>query len=213
MFEKEQEEKTGIITSVNKVAEVDASHIFGSKSYSDNLNAQKENIKTKILNMNNKISTLNTQSSFVEKNIKNKQVFLENMDQGNFTAIRKIENAIVFQMDINSKIHDNIIKYEGLIQSYTKYLLDIENNRLNGYIKIGQLNKESETTNKEFMKMSKEIHKLISGGSGGNAHPSSEEDKNGNLIKNLRGPDAIAAIHDQALQELQGSGYKASLKK
>lgn len=178
-----------------------ASDLFKSKDYNKGMKNAKDAIDKKIINMNNKIATLNMQAEFMEKNIKGKQDFLVSMDQNNLTAIRKIENSIIFNMEINSKIYDNIIKFEQLVQSYTKFLMDIENNKLTAYKTIESLNKEANASNKDFLDIARKIHDKFNeaNGGGSNIGPSGEQISNVDIM-------------NQALNELTGKGYAASLK-
>ena len=155
MFE---DEKENIKKNLKGIDETKASDVFNSKEYNKNLEDIKKNISNKLKNIGNRIVVLNTQVEFVEKAIKSKQNVLERMNPENITGMRKMEQSIIYSIEISGKIHESIIKYENLIQSYTKNLTDIENNKLTAYTKIRTLDKEEIATDKEYVKMMKELH-------------------------------------------------------
>lgn len=155
MFE---EEKESIKKNLKGLDETKATDVFNSKDYNINLENIKKNISNKLKNIGNRIVVLNTQVEFVEKAIKSKQNVLERMNPENITGMRKMEQSIIYSIEISGKIHESIIKYENLIQSYTKNLTDIENNKLSAYTKIRTLDKEEIASDKEYVKMMKELH-------------------------------------------------------
>jgi len=191
MFKKTDKEN-----KENRENQINSKDVFATKEYAQNLNETKKFIKDKSKSINNKLSILNTQAEFVEKVINKKQIYLESIPENNYTAIGKINNSIVFQMDINSKIHDNILKYENLLQGYIKYLMDIENNKLTAYTKIEALKNDETLNNKEYISLMKDVHDMV--------NVSSAKDKN-NKVGNID-------IAENAIQELKLGGYGESFK-
>jgi len=184
MFDKKQEKQD------SKIKQIDSKDVFATKEYATNLDETKKFIKNKTKNINNKLTVLNTQSEFVERVINKKQIYLETIPENNYTAIGKINNSIVFQMDINSKIHDNILKYENLLQGYIKYLMDIENNKLTAYTKIEALKNDETLNNKEYISLMKNVHDMVN-------EINTVDPKDG---KNI-------GIAESAIQELKLGGY------
>ncbi len=187
MFE---EEKESIKKNLKGLDETKATDVFNSKDYNINLENIKKNISNKLKNIGNRIVVLNTQVEFVEKAIKSKQNVLERMNPENITGTRKMEQSIIYSIEISGKIHESIIKYENLIQSYTKNLTDIENNKLSAYTKIRTLDKEEVASDKEYVKMMKELHDNLNH----NNHSSE--------------PGAVSLIHEAA-NSLSIGGYGA----
>lgn len=188
MFE---DEKENIKKNLKGIDETKASDVFNSKDYNKNLEDIKKNISTKLKNIGNRIVILNTQVEFVEKAIKSKQNVLERMNPENITGMRKMEQSIIYSIEISGKIHESIIKYENLIQSYTKNLTDIENNKLTAYTKIRTLDKEEIATDKEYVKMMKELHDSL------------------NHNMNTNGGDFGSGLMHEAVNSLNIGGYGA----
>ena len=161
MFENDRED---IKKQLKGIDDTKATDVFSSKEYKKNLDDIKKNISNKLTNIGNRIVVLNTQVEFVEKAIKNKQNVLDRMNPENITGMRKMEQSIIYSIEISGKIHESIIKYENLIQSYTKNLTDIENNKLSAYTKIRTLDKEEVASDKEYVKMMKELHDNLNHG-------------------------------------------------
>ena len=161
MFESDRED---IKKQLKGIDDTKATDVFSSKEYKKNLDDIKKNISNKLTNIGNRIVVLNTQVEFVEKAIKNKQNVLDRMNPENITGMRKMEQSIIYSIEISGKIHESIIKYENLIQSYTKNLTDIENNKLSAYTKIRTLDKEEIASDKEYVKMMKELHDNLNHG-------------------------------------------------
>ena len=161
MFESDREDIKKQLKGIDDTKAID---VFSSKEYKKNLDDIKKNIGNKLTNIGNRIVVLNTQVEFVEKAIKNKQNVLDRMNPENITGMRKMEQSIIYSIEISGKIHESIIKYENLIQSYTKNLTDIENNKLSAYTKIRTLDKEEIASDKEYVKMMKELHDNLNHG-------------------------------------------------
>lgn len=179
---------------MNDSNQVNKEDLFKSKDYSNNINQIRDDIRKKISGTNNRLAILGTQLQFIEKQITSKQHNIERIPDDNHTARRKLENSVLYNLDLSSRVHENIIKYENLIKDYNKYLIDIENNKLNAYTKIAGLNKDEKGTDKDYQKLMKDIHDQMN---------NQTIDGSGSAdISSSSNPIAMAAMN-----ELQVGGY------
>lgn len=140
---------------------------FNISQYSNNLDDQKQFIKTKIdnteiklKNVDNKQETLNVMITRTALEIK------DNSSQRNFQKRSQLEKVYQLQIESLSFLVEMGMKYEDLIYKYQKMLRDIENDKVTSYAKIKAAeksvqNKEDADTTSDSIKLAKELHEFM----------------------------------------------------
>ena len=108
--------------------------------YDENIEVQKKSINNKINSLEQKLISLQNKESIINSLILKINQELENTDPKHFKAISQIRNVLNRQFETLSLITDMIIKVEDMVQKYRKMLIEIENKKIDNFIK---LNKET----------------------------------------------------------------------
>jgi len=109
------------------------------------MSARQREIEQKISKLEVKLGKHELKEGILDKIIATTYNEMENLKPNEFTRRGQKQTALIKQLEALSILHDTILKYEGMIQSYHKLLMDTENNKLNSFIKIQNLKKEEKT--------------------------------------------------------------------
>ena len=104
--------------------------------YNENINNEKQSIVKKIENLEQKLISLQNKESIINNLITKINFELENTDPKHFKAISQIRTTLNKQFETLSLIVEMIMKIEDMILKYRKMLIDIENNKINNFIKM-----------------------------------------------------------------------------
>jgi len=154
------------------------------ESYEFNIDEQKQEINKKIKNMEQKLISLNNKESIINTLISKINMELENVDPKHFKAISQVRTTLNKQFETLSLIIEMIIKIEDSIQKYRKMLIDIENQKINNFIK---LTSETEETNEDINKVLFQINNQFN------------EMKNTKSIDNPLLTDAIKELQEEGI--------------
>jgi len=149
--------------------------------YQDEIQKQKENIENKIRSLESKLIMLNNKETIINNLINKINLELENTNPNHFKAVAQLRTTLNHQLESLSLIMDMIVKIEDMIQKYRKMLIDIENQKINNYVK---LSKESEEVESDISKILFQINQQF------------------NTLKNTN-PEIL----NEAKQELKELGY------
>jgi len=150
-------------------------------NYQTELQKQKENIENKIKSLESKLIMLNNKETIINNLINKINLELENTNPTHFKAVAQLRTTLNRQLESLSLIMDMIVKIEDMIQKYRKMLIDIENQKMNNYIK---LSKESQEIENDVSKVLLQINQQF------------------NALK-----DSNPAILNEVEQELKELGY------
>ena len=104
--------------------------------YNHNIENEKIQIKKKIENLEQKLISLQNKETIINSLINKINAELENTDPKHFKSISQIRTTLNKQFETLSLIVEMIMKIEDMIQKYRKMLIDIENNKINNFIKL-----------------------------------------------------------------------------
>ena len=104
--------------------------------YTINISNEKEAIIKKIENLEHKLISLQNKETIINNLISKINFELEGTDPKHFKAISQIRTTLNRQFETLSLIIEMIMKIEDMILKYRKMIIDIENNKINNYIKL-----------------------------------------------------------------------------
>ena len=114
------------------------------KEYKIELLNQKEKIEEKIKSLENKLVILNNKESIINDIINKVNLELQNTNPTHFKAVSQLRTTLNRQLETLSLVMDMIVKLEDMIQKYRKMLIDMENQKINNYIKLQKETQEVE---------------------------------------------------------------------
>jgi len=114
------------------------------KEYKNELLNQKEKIEGKIKSLENKLIILNNKESIINDIINKVNFELQNTNPTHFKAVAQLRTTLNRQLETLSIVMDMIVKLEDMIQKYRKMLIDMENQKINNYIKLQKETQEVE---------------------------------------------------------------------
>jgi len=114
------------------------------KEYKIELLNQKEKIEEKIKSLENKLVILNNKESIINDIINKVNLELQNTNPTHFKAVAQLRTTLNRQLETLSLVMDMIVKLEDMIQKYRKMLIDMENQKINNYIKLQKETQEVE---------------------------------------------------------------------
>jgi hypothetical protein len=145
--------------TLNKIND---SEQFDLINYGNNLNKQLNYISVKIKEAEIKITALKTKEKIIDDMIdrSNRLVQQYNEDK-NFKLAGINSSHILTQFETLSQVQEMLIKYEDMIQKYIKMSIDIENHKINAYVKISNTKKEEIKNEEGYEKLMGAMHELV----------------------------------------------------
>jgi hypothetical protein len=129
--------------------------------YRQEMDSNRDKIKAKIKNLEEKINKHEFKEGMLDKIINTTYTELENLKENEFAKRGQKQTVLVKQLEALSILQDTIMKFEDMIQKYRKILLDIENNKLNSYVKVTSLKKEENVADESIGAVLSELQTLI----------------------------------------------------
>ncbi len=144
---------------------------FDILHYSENIQTQLDFISGKIQSCENKISSLKAKETIINNMINRTGIKIESaIDEDNQKIATMNQKYVLDYFETLSMVQEMLMKYEDLIYKYIKMRLDIENNKINAYVKLKAANKEVKKEDGEYDDMMKAMHDMFNkpkGGAGG----------------------------------------------
>jgi len=141
---------------------------FDLVCYGENINYQLKYVQEKINNAEIKITSLKVKeaiiSSIIDRTNDSVSKFLADH---NYPKAQGLQNALITQFETYSLMQDMILKYESNIQSYIKMSLDIENHKVNTYVKIKASKKNDDKTDKNYDAIVSKFNEIMNSGPAG----------------------------------------------
>jgi hypothetical protein len=141
------------------------------------MSRRKREITDKINALNKKLQKHELKEGMLDKIISMTYVELENIKENEFTRRGQKQSILIKQMEALSILHDTLIKYEDMIQKYHKILIDIENNKLNSFLKIENLKKEEKATDENIADLLMMVQDQMGAGTSTGINPLLDEIK------------------------------------
>ena len=153
------------ITSVNE------EQSFSLQNYGNNLNKQLNYISGKIEEAEIKITSLKSKEKIIDDMIDRSNRLVEKYNEEKNYKLAGINSSyILTQFETLSQVQEMLIKYEDMIQKYIKMSIDIENHKINAFVKLNSSKKEDSKNEEGYEKIMSEMHKLMQGQPQGNPH-------------------------------------------
>ena len=129
-------------------------------------------VSQKIESLETKIKKHALKEGMLDKIISQTYYELENLGEKEFTRRGQKQTVLIKQLEALSLIHDTILKYEDMVQKYHKILIDLENNKLNSFLKVESLKKEETQADDSLSEVLLALQEQLKfGGSGISADP------------------------------------------
>ncbi len=132
--------------------------------YNVQMNDRKRDIIKRVQELERKLTKHELKEAMIDRIINNTYTELDNLGANEFTRKGQKQTILIKQMEALSILHDTLIKYEDMIQKYQKILLDIENNKLNSFLKVANLKKEEEKADEGIHGVLMDLQEMIKGG-------------------------------------------------
>lgn len=157
----------------------DKEESFNLVNYGANLNKQLNYISEKVDGAEKKITALRTKEKIIDDMISRTNALVERYnEEKNYKLAGVNQKAILTQFETLAQVQEMLIKYEDMIQKYIKMSVDIENHKINAYVKLNSSKKEEEKNEAGYEKLMGAMHELMSqakdqpeGGPGGPTNP------------------------------------------
>lgn len=118
-------------------------------------------VEDKIERLDKKLLKFDSKEIMLDAIIAGTHVELGNLSENEFTKRGQKQAILIKQLEALSVLHDTIMKYEDMIQRYHKVLMDIQNNKLNAYVKLENLKKEEEKSDDSLSEVLMNLQELL----------------------------------------------------
>ncbi len=106
------------------------------------LSIRKRELLTKVQGLEKKLSKHELKEGMLDRIIAETYTEMDNLSKNEFTRRGQKQSILIKQMEALSILQQTLLNYEDMIFKYQKILIDIENNKLNSFLKIENLKKE-----------------------------------------------------------------------
>lgn len=118
-------------------------------------------IEFKVKSLNAKLSKFDIKENMLDAIIIGTHVEMKNLKENEFTKRGQKQAILIKQLEALSVLHDTIMKYEDMIQKYHRITMDIQNNKLNAYIKLENLKKEEEKSDNSLSEVLMNLQEML----------------------------------------------------
>ncbi len=106
------------------------------------LSIRKRELLTKVQSLEKKLSKHELKEGMLDRIINETYTEMDNLNPSEFTRRGQKQSILIKQMEALGILQQTLLSYEDMIFKYQKILIDIENNKLNSFLKIENLKKE-----------------------------------------------------------------------
>ncbi len=114
------------------------------------LSIRKRELISKVQLLEKKLTKNELKEAMLDRIINETYIEMDNLKENEFTRRGQKQSILIKQMEALSILQDTLLKYEDMIFKYQRVLIDIENNKLNSFIKIENLKKEEQTADENI---------------------------------------------------------------
>jgi hypothetical protein len=145
--------------TLSKENEIDT---FSLQNYGSNLNKQLNYINNKIEEAEIKITSLKSKEKIIDDMIDRSNRLVERYtEEKNYKLAGINSSYILTQFETLAQVQEMLIKYEDMIQKYIKMSIDIENHKINAFVKLNSSKKEESKNEEGYEKIMNEMHKMM----------------------------------------------------
>jgi len=142
--------------SINKEGE------FSLVNYSRNLNDQIKYINMKIKDYELKLTALKNKELIIDDMINRSNEQVQYYIQAKNMKVAGIHQGyILTQFETLGQVQEMLIKYEEMINKSVKMLIDLENHKINSFVKIAASKKQEKSTDDDYGKLMNAMQKLV----------------------------------------------------
>ncbi len=135
---------------------------FDINNYSSNLNKQLNYVFDKIEEAERKITSLKTKEKIIDDMITRTNKLVEDyIEAKNYKLSGINQSHILTQFETLAQVQEMLVKYEDMIQKYIKMSIDIENHKINAYVKLNSAKKEEKLNDEGYEKLMSAMHSLV----------------------------------------------------
>jgi len=145
--------------------------------YNLQMNERKRELIKKVQDLEGKLRKHELKEGMLDKIISTTYVEMDNLGDKEFTRRGQKQTVLIKQLEALSILHDTLLKYEDMIQKYHKILMDIENNKLNSYLKVAGLKKDEEKADEGIGAVLLELQGILKGETNVTGNPLMDEIK------------------------------------
>jgi hypothetical protein len=125
-----------------------------------NLDEIYKEIIEKSTDLRNRVKQLRDKEKMLDEFIARNHGALEATQSSNYKLRSQLQNTIMRQLEAQQVVIETVIKYENLIQTYTKQKMELQNNKVSNYTRWKNTNKEN-ASEKEFLEVIQKFENAI----------------------------------------------------
>ncbi len=129
------------------------------------LSRRKKEVGVKLQTLEKKVSKHELKEGMLDRIINETYTEMDNLEGSEFTRRGQKQVILIKQMEALSILQDTLLKYEDMIFRYQKMLIDLENNKLNSFLKIENLKKEEKINDDNIAEVLTAIQEQLKNGS------------------------------------------------
>ena len=137
------------------------------KEHNVELTIRKRELLAKVADLEKKLSKNERREGMLDRIITETYVELDNLKENEFTRRGQKQSILIKQLEALSILQSTLLSYEDMIFKYQKILLDLENNKLNSFLKIENLKKEEKDNDDNIAEIMQAIQEQLTMGSTG----------------------------------------------
>ncbi len=153
--------KDALITDTNDLQRVRQEHNI-------ELSIRKKELHTKVSSLEKKLNKHELKEGMLDRIINETYTEMDNLSENEFTRRGQKQSILIKQMEALSILQATLLSYEDMIYKYQRILIDIENNKLNSFLKIENLKKEEKINDDSIAEVLVAIQEQLKNGSTGN---------------------------------------------
>ncbi len=136
------------------------------QEYTVGLSVRKREIIDKISSIERKLKKHELKEGMLDRIITETYTEMDNLKSSEFTRRGQKQSILIKQMEALSILQDTLVKFEDMIYKYQRILIDIENHKLNSFIKMENLKKEERINDDSITEVLMAIQEQLNGSSG-----------------------------------------------
>ncbi len=129
------------------------------------LSIQKKELINKINDLEKKLKRNELKEGMLDRIINETYTEMDNLQSNEFTRRGQKQSILIKQMEALSILQGTLLSYEDMVFKYRKILIDIENNKLNSFLKIENLKKEEKLNDDSISEVLMAIQEQLQSGS------------------------------------------------
>ncbi len=129
------------------------------------LSRRRRELIDKVQGLEKKLKKNELKEGMLDRIINETYTEMDNLKENEFTRRGQKQSILIKQLEALSILQNTLLQYEDMIFKYQKILIDIENNKLNSFLKIENLKKEEKTTDDSIAELMQVIQEQLTAGS------------------------------------------------